>query len=500
MHIENIHKIIGIMLIVLMLYANTSFSEEKNIELSLEDCIHKALVENLNFKSSTLGLKLDNLTVKQEQSVFSPIFSMQVTRGKSEQPNYTSYIPVSSIESDNTNLTTQFGQRIWTGASWGVGYYTTLSESNIETEKNYSSNLGLNFTQPLLKGFGKQVNKSGIHLARLTEKTTGLDIEDQATSLVYNVQSVYWNLVYAREILSVLQLTVDQADSLLAYNRTAYDLGIKTESDMLEAQSALINRKQEVIDQEKNIRDLEDELSLLLNLTDNYSRVVRIIPTDVPDIENIKPDTYKLLTDALTYRPDYLAARYAVDKNELQASVAKNSLLPSLDLSTSYRFNGSGSTVSDNFSEMKSGNAYGWEVGLKLSYPIGNSNAEAAYEKSKINMKRAQLSLEDITQQIMAEIGEAARNLEVNRKKIESMSLSVDINERKLDQETERYRNNMSTSYMVLEYQKDLANARTQYQKSLMDYNLALAKLKQTAGILLRDMNITIMGLHPNNS
>ena len=488
------------MLLLVMLPVYTSFGEERSVEMSLDDCIRQALVENLDLKSSTLGLKLDNLSVTQEQSVFAPTVSSEVTRGKSEQPNYTSYIPVSSVESDETNLNAQITQKLWTGGSWGVGYYTALSESNIETEKNYSSNLGISFTQPLLNGLGKQVNESGIYIARLTETITGLDLQNQAASLIYDIESVYWNLVYAHETLDVLQMTVNQADSLLAYNRTAYNLGMKTESDVLEAQSALIDRKQEVIDQEKNIRDLEDELSLLLNITNDYDESVRIIPVDDPPVENLEPDTAELFKNALQNRPDYLAAKYDVDKTELQTTVAKNSLLPSLDLSTSYRFNGSGSTVSDNFSELKSGDAYGWEVGLKLSYAVGNSNAKASYEKSTINVKRAQLSLDNVARQIKNEINEAARNLEVSRKKIESMSLSVEINTRKLEQETERYRNNMSTSYLVLEYQKDLADARTQYHKSLMDYNLALAKLKQSSGTLLRDMDITILGIKTNNS
>ncbi|MBT4485262.1 MAG: TolC family protein [Candidatus Latescibacteria bacterium] len=471
------------------------YSEEKHIELSLRDCIDRALKENLNFKSAALGLKMNELSVVQQESIFDPGISLQVGRSETNRPNFASYIPVNSIESETTNLNLQYGQKLWTGADWGAGFTSILSESNIETEKNYLSYFGINFTQPLLKGFGKKVNESGIYTARLNGQITELEIEDNAASLVYEVESIYWNLIYARETLKVLELAVDQADSLLAYNSTACELGLRTESDVLEAKSALINREQDVLDQEKLVCDLEDKLKRLLNISTGTDGPVRVIPTDSPEVIQVELDWEQILNDALRYHPDYQASKTAVEKNELQAAVAKNSLLPDLNLITSYKINGSGETVGDNFSDIGSGDTYGWEVSLNLSFPVGSNYAEAAYEKSKIDVKRSQLSVEDLEQRISTEIQTAIRNVEVNREKVDVMTLSVEINELKLEKEEERYRNNLSTSFFVLEYQKDLMNARNLYNKALMDYTMAVEELKLISGTLLKDINISIIGI-----
>ena len=109
---------------------------------------------------------------------------------------------------------------------WGVGFYNTLSESNIELEKNYSSNLAFQINQPLLKGFGKKVNRSGIYITELSGESTLHTVEDNATGILNQALNTYWNLVYARETLHVMELSRAQADSLLAYNRKRFELGI----------------------------------------------------------------------------------------------------------------------------------------------------------------------------------------------------------------------------------------------------------------------------------
>ncbi len=171
-------------------------------------------------------------------------------------------------------------------------------------------------------------------------------------------------------------------------------------------------------------------------------------------------------------------------------------MLPGLDLTTSYRLNGSGATITKNLNTMGAGNSYGWEVDLNLSYPLGNRNAKTAYEKSMINLNKTRLSMEDLEMSIQTDLRAAIRNVKVNRQKIDEMALEVEVNRQKLDQEVERFRNHLSTSYLVLTYQNDLANILNTYNKTLVDYCISVVKLQQTTGTLLRDMHITIVDIN----
>ncbi|MFC1693455.1 TolC family protein, partial [Candidatus Latescibacterota bacterium] len=347
--------------------------------------------------------------------------------------------------------------------------------------------------QPLLKGFGKKINRTNIFLARLTSETTLHEIENMAINLIYNVESAYWNLVYARETLKVRENSLAQADSLLVYNRKGLELGILTESDVLEAESALLTRKQEMLDQRNQIKGYEDNLRWFLNLTSRDEWEQRLVPTDSPDISTIEFDIDSALAQALNLRPDYKIARKTLEQNELNLAVAKNNKYPSLNLAAQYRLNGSGTTYSKDIRDMSELDQYGWRVGLTLSYPLKNRSAEADYEKKQIDVRRTLLTIEDIEHQIKTEIRTAIRNIRFLRERIDDAALSVEVNELKLRKEEERFRNQLSTSYYVLEFQGDLTNARNIYNKALIDYTVAIIELQRVSGTLLKELNIMII-------
>ena len=50
----------------------------------------------------------------------------------------------------------------------------------------------------------------------------------------------------------------------------------------------------------------------------------------------------------------------------------------------------------------------------------------------------------------------------------------------------------MTTNFMVLQYQRDLANAKSAELRAVIDYNLSLSKLNNTLGISLKNWNIKL--------
>jgi outer membrane protein len=477
----------------LALAAPRGWCAETEVRLTLGDCFQRAMSENLNLKSTALGIPYDELSVTKARSYFDPSLSLSVNRGHSVAPNYTSYIPVDRITQNTSSVNLTLGQSLFTGGNWGFGEFNTLSESNVERIKNYSSYLGFNYDQPLLRGFGRKIAYSNIYLARLSGQTTVHTVEDAAISLLAQVERAYWNLVYARETLGVGEMAMAQAESLLVYNEKGREVGLLVDSDVLEARSAYLSRKQEVLEQWNRIRIAEGDLKLLLNLASGENRDARILPVDRPATPEIKLDTEAALDEALRSRPDYLAALTGIEQQKIRSSVARNAMLPGLDMNASYRLSGSGATYEKNLQKIGDVDTYGWSVGLTLSYPLKNRGARTDYEKSEIDLRRAQLNLESLRSKIVTDIRSILGNIATNRERIDVARQAVEANELKLRMEEERYRMNLSTSYLVLQYQTDLANARTRSYRALMDYTLSVLDLRQTKGTLLNDLNISIV-------
>jgi len=93
----------------------------------------------------------------------------------------------------------------------------------------------------------------------------------------------------------------------------------------------------------------------------------------------------------------------------------------------------------------------------------------------------------------MTEIRASLRNVEMYRERIDVARLAVEVDRAKLRTAEERFRNNLTSSYYVLQFQTDLANSRNLYNKALVDYALAIVELNKAQGTLLQDLNITIM-------
>jgi outer membrane protein len=473
--------------------AYSCYAEQNEVEMTLGECIDRALSQNLDLKSAQFDMQSNHFSIIQAESKFDPALTLKLTRGQSSAPNFTSYIPVNKIDQKLTNINFSIGKNVFTGAQWGIGAYSALSESNVEREKNYSSYVGFNVNQPLLRGFGRKVNYSNIYLAKLSDNVSMHSVETSAISLLSNLERAYWNLVYSREVLSVRRMTLAQAESLLVYNQKGLELGILTESDVLEAKSAFFSRKQDVLEQQNSIRVAEDALKLILNFTNEDERNIRIIPSDKPPLPEVDLDPEAAIGLALLSRPDYLTVLNTVEQNRIQLNVAKNAILPDLDLNALYRLNGSGTTISKNFRDLSEVNTFGWEFSLNLAYPLGNRAAKTDFERRAIELKKSQLNQENIKSHIVNDIKTSMGVIGINRERIDVTKLAVEMNELKLRREEERFRNQLSTSFLILQFQTDLANARTLYNKALMDYTLSILDLRQAKGTLLKELNISII-------
>ena len=368
---------------------------EERLELTLTDCIDMALKNNLGFRSSYLGLKTANLSIIQAQAGFDPSVSLDVSRSESTRPTFYQYYGVERIDSEYTQMNLRLNKSLEYGTRVGFGFSNYLSASNIE-KKNFASNLGFNLEQPLWKGFGKKVNTSTIYRTRISKERTLNSIELEATQLVYDVLNAYWNLDYEWETLGVRRLAISQADSLLAYNLKGRELGVMTDSDVLEAESMLIARQQEVLEQENSIRNAEDTLRRLINMTSEEDWAVRLYPVDVPTVAPVDLDVERILAAAFQNRPEFMVARRDIEEYELNLALSENNNAPGLDLSAGYNINGSGTTYDRNLRQIGKIDQYGWSVGLLFSYPLKNRSAKADLEKRQVDIRRGRLTIEEL--------------------------------------------------------------------------------------------------------
>ena len=116
---------------------------------------------------------------------------------------------------------------------WRGGQYTARwngqrsSTTSIFTSFNprLSSNLSLNYTQPLLRNFGIDGPRQRIAVTRANRDLSDIDLRRTVVSTERTVRNAYWQLVFARSFLEVQRQSLALAEESLRNNRTRVEVG-----------------------------------------------------------------------------------------------------------------------------------------------------------------------------------------------------------------------------------------------------------------------------------
>ncbi len=195
---------------------------------------------------------------------------------------------------------------------------------------------------------------------------------------------------------------------------------------------------------------------------------------------------------ALAGRPDYQQALHEVQKQGIQVAFNRNQLWPQLDLETSYGLNGRGGSFGEFVDSTGSGDNPEWSVGVVVRIPLGNRQTRADYQTALLEEERALLRLKQVEQEIILEIDNAIGAVEANRERVTATAAAVRLAEESLRAETERLKNGLSTSLLVLQAQAALAEARAASIRAHADYNKSLVTLEQADATTLVKHGIEI--------
>jgi outer membrane protein TolC len=125
-----------------------------------------------------------------------------------------------------------------------------------------------------------------------------------------------------------------------------------------------------------------------------------------------------------------------------------------------------------------------WAVGIGVSYPIGQSVEESNHARARLERNQADERFKSSEGRAIQQIRRAAYQVEMNAKRIETTRAARELAEQRLDAERKRLDVGMSTSFLVIQAQRDLAQATTNELGAILGYDLSLVDFEalQEAG------------------
>ena len=329
-----------------------------------------------------------------------------------------------------------------------------------------ASTVSLTFSQPLLKGFGPDIDTAPLRMARMRDRIDVLAFRDGVAGVVGSAISAYRNVLQARERVTIARTALERARRQLEINRALVGAGRMAPQDLVQTEGSVADREYALGDSEDA---LESAIASFVNTLD-LEEGARIALAEEPAIRPERPDLEESLETAFDRRADWLSARLGVDFARMALVGARDNLLPDLSLNaTTSRTGGDDSEID-------------WSWALNLTVPLWDDGPKRALAAAKDGLRRAEMALAERRQRIRIEVRRAVRGVAVTLRRIELAGKSRALAERKLEIERLKLRQGLSSSFLVSRSEDDLVNAQRQELDAVVGYRNALDALDRALG------------------
>jgi hypothetical protein len=218
---------------------------------------------------------------------------------------------------------------------------------------------------------------------------------------------------------------------------------------------------------------------------------VRVI--DDPHSTDAPPVYADSFEESFSLNPDYLIQQGKLDQERLRLGVAKNQLLPELDLKAAYGLNGLGSTPGSSWNVAASQNFPSWSIGFELTVPLaGNIKGRNMYKAASLSLQEDYLNLKGALTEIANGLTTAIQKAQAWRQSIESYETVVHYNDELLQTQLQRLKSGTVEAHKVLEVEADLLDSRQNLASALVQYRHALLEVEFIDGAILKNRDIDV--------
>ena len=477
------------------------------LDLDLRSAVQLALAQNFDIQIAEFTPKIAQARQLSASGRFDPVLQFSYTYDENRQQLRTlnDQLLVGEVDGATPDIfALRQGNEVDSALAgllpWGLTYDLGASVNwDNDSQRNpgftrYNSFTGLSVVQPLLRNFGFDVNLAQIRIARADRAISQWQLRGRIIDIVTTTILVYNDLYFAQGNLEVELKSRELARQTLQDNIKRTDIGVMSPLDVVQAQADLASREERVLVAERAVADNENFLKQLV--TNEVSQIlevgIRIAP---PPLQlQAKPDRAKDFPRAFELRPDYRQALVELQKRNINLIFTRNQALPRLDLLASFGVNGVSTELADALARSSfqdSGNT-AWSLGAIFSVPIPNRDARGQLEVSKLEIARALVELKRLEQQILVDMDNAAGQIETTRKRIDASRAARVFAERTLEAAQTRLASGTTTTFEVLQFQRDLSTARINEIRALTDHSKALAEYARQTGITIERAGIVL--------
>ena len=481
----------------------------REVVLTLQEAISSCVRNNLGVQQARLEEAMSQSEIVKAEAVFDTVLFANGGYRRSNIPQPTlsigggggGFLLNPTADQRIWNLESGFEQRFATGTNLSVAARMqnqeyTDPQDRISPNPSYLNSVKLTLSQPLLRGFGTDVNLASLRVARNQDRRALQFMRRSLIEAVARTEAQYWQVYLSRARLVSTRwlLKVGEDVKAVLERRRGYDASLAQYAD---AVSKVEDRRAAMIRAERDLQRAVNELKRLMNDPRlPVGGAETVVTVDRPVEQALKCGIGDSLATALAQNPDVAATLLTIDDASIGLDVADNGRLPQLDLQSSGALYGLESGFGDSWQTLGDNDWIEWAVGATFRQPIGNRAAEAEYRRARLARSRSVILYKTAVQSAVLGVRNALQDASASYRLIaqtRAQRLAAAENMRALALDEENIPQ-LTPEFLALKFlrQDGLAATEVAEAAALADYNVAIANLHAAMGTSLERNRIEL--------
>lgn len=355
-----------------------------------------------------------------------------------------------------------------------------------------TARLELNYTHPLMNGAGRHYNRSRIVLAEIDSSRSRAEVTRLLQDHLLQVTEAYWDLYRARSRYIQRVTLAQAAEQVLEMlsGRTEVDV---VDRQILRAKAAVAKRRSEIARAATQIENAGSQLRVLVN-DPALMQAAELTPLVSPLLARVEVSMADSLGTTLVHQPEIAQAVRTLDETSVRLGVARNELLPKLDLLMSTYVAGleggrqSLSAWNNQFIDGRPG----FSVGILWEQPPANRAARAREERRRMELQQASSQFEYTVATTLTVVEIAVREVGTSYREMVGRYHTIVAAAEETSFLSDRYTLMPGTGDSATLLLEDLLNAQERqadeeaaFVDSQVNYTLSLVRLRKAMGTLL---------------
>ncbi len=349
----------------------------------------------------------------------------------------------------------------------------------------YATAATVTLIQPLLRNFGPDANLADLRIARLNKQTQTLTWRLRVSTIVQNVISTYYDMLYAMRDVELREDSIQSGLKLLAQNKRRFELGFMSPLDVQQAEVQVSTDREALLISKGFFMERQFALKRLILKELNLDERRVYIPTTAPRLVAPKIDRAEFMQTALARRYDYQSALLEAEIQEVRLRFARNQLWPSIDLVGTYGLNGLQGSYGDSFNEASRGNTPEWSAGVQVQIPWGFVKERAQLSAARSFKEQAIIKIKQTELTVGVDVDTVVSRILTNQQRVDTARKTRELNEEAVRVAAKRLEEGQLSSFELIEQGRKLSDARSRELATIAEFNKSISQLWLVTGTIL---------------